>query len=104
MGNGSSPSAGPSLSSQPNIVGSSPNSSVPNYSNPYSSNVNPAESPGQFGWMPNLTVYNPAGPYNNVQYGGFGNQGSWTVPNSIISPDKSGMPVQANPYAMFNPQ
>jgi hypothetical protein len=78
--NSASPSAGPSLSSQPNIVGSSPNSTVPNFT------------------MPNLMVYNPAGPYNNVQYGGFGNAGGWTVPSGIKTPDNSNNFVQANPY------
>ena len=104
MGNSSSPSSGPSLSDQSNIVGSSPNSTVPNFTNPYSMNVNPAESPGQFGWTPNLMVYNPAGPYNNVQFGGFGNQNSWTLPSLIKTPDNSGSGVQANPYNVMLPQ
>ena len=80
MSNSASPSAGPSLSTQPNIVGSSPNSTTPNFT------------------MPNLTVYNPAGPYNNVQFGGFGNAGGWTLPSGIKTPDNSNNFVQANPF------
>lgn len=66
MSNGASPSAGPSLSNQPNIVGSSPNSTVANYSNPYGVATSWAEVPNTYGFLPNLTATGPKDPANNV--------------------------------------
>jgi hypothetical protein len=66
-----SPSANSSLSTQPNIIGSSSNSTIPNYSNPYAVSANPTEAPGTWGFMPALNVSNPTGPNNSVQFGAF---------------------------------
>ena len=70
MSNSTSPSADTSLSSQPNIVGNSPNNPFPNGTNPYGVNPNYAEAPNTWGFMPQLPVTNPAPfPQNNVQSG-----------------------------------
>lgn len=63
---GASPSASQSLSTQPNIVGSSNNSTIPNFSNPYMVSANPFEAPNTWGFMPNLQVSQPTGPNNAV--------------------------------------
>lgn len=61
---GASPTADTSLSTQPNIIGSSPNSTVPNYSNPYGPATSVGEAPNTWGFMPILTVTNPNQPVN----------------------------------------
>lgn len=79
--NGASPSAGPSLSTQPNIIGSSPNSTISNFANPYT--TNPFEAPGTWGYMPQLIATNPNGPTNNIQFGGFSPVNNALVPNAV---------------------
>lgn len=68
---GASPTASTSLSTQPNIIGSSSNSAVPNFSNPYAVSANPTEAPGTWGFMPNLMSSSPVGVGNQISYGGF---------------------------------
>lgn len=72
--NSASPSAGPSLSNQPNIIGSSPNSVIPNGTNP----ANTFEAPNVWPTTPVLNVSSIDGPFNNVQYG------SWLTPTGMI--------------------
>lgn len=103
MGTGASPTTDTSLSTQPNIIGASNQSAVPNYTNPYGSGANPWESPGGYGFMPNLMVSPPNGPFNNVQSGFFNNQNGATVPMSISTPDSSGSGVQSNPFGATVP-
>jgi hypothetical protein len=68
---GASPGAGPSLSNQPNIVGSTPNSTIPNFTNPAGVASNPFEAPNTWGFMPNLPISQPVGPNNNLSSGMF---------------------------------
>jgi hypothetical protein len=50
--------------------------------------VNPSENPGQYGWMPNLMVYNPAGPNNNLMYGNF-SQPPGVIQQNAVNPPGS---------------
>lgn len=59
---GASPTTDQSLSNQPNIIGSSSNSQVPNFSNPLGSATSVGEAPNTFGFMPNLIM----SPVNTV--------------------------------------
>lgn len=68
---GASPTADTSLSNQPNIIGSSPNSTIQNFANPLSVATSPMEAPNTWGFMPNLQVTPPSGVANQVNYGGF---------------------------------
>lgn len=71
-----SPTASTSLSNQPNIIGNSPNSTIPNFTNP---GGNPFEAPGTWGTMPNLQVGMPVGAKNNTQTGFWTRSGGgWT--------------------------
>jgi|SRR5215469_11547864 len=94
LGGGASPTADTSLSNQPNIIGSSSNSQVPNFSNPYSMNVNPFEAPGSWGWMPNLNASAPTGPNNNIQSGYFF-QPQGVIQQNAVNPPGSNYQFQS---------
>jgi hypothetical protein len=79
---GASPTADTSLSNQSNIIGSSPNSTVSNFSNPYNVASNAFEAPGTWGFMPNLTMTSPAMPQNTIQFGAF-NSPNQLLPNAV---------------------
>lgn len=68
---GASPTADTSLSNQSNIIGSSPNSTIQNYSNPLSVATSVGEAPNTYGFWPNLMVSPPSGVANQVNYGNF---------------------------------
>jgi hypothetical protein len=68
---GASPTANQSLSQQPNIIGSSSNSTVPNFSNPAGVATSVGEAPNTFGFMPILSAQPVNGPFNNVTSGMF---------------------------------
>lgn len=67
---GASPTADTSLSNQPNIIGNSPNSTIPNGTNPLGG-PNPFETPGQYGYLPQLTGNIPKGVNNAITFGAF---------------------------------
>lgn len=69
---GASPTASTSLSTQPNIVGSSTNSTIPNGTNPLSSATSVGEAPNTYGFMPQLLTQSTSGPNNSVAWGSFG--------------------------------
>jgi hypothetical protein len=79
---GASPTADTSLSTQQNIVGSSPNSTIDNFTNPYAVAANPFEAPGTWGFMPNLQMSGTQLPQNQVAFGAFTNT-SQTLPNAV---------------------
>ena len=89
---GASPTADTSLSNQPNIIGSSSNSTVPNFSNPYAVSANPTEAPGTWGFMPSLWVKDPQGIQNALSSGSFDNG------NSIMG---SGIPGVNSPLHVY---
>jgi|SRR5215471_1741595 len=68
---GASPTADQSLSQQPNIIGSSENSTVPNFSNPYGPATSVGEAPNTYGFMPILSQQPTTGPVGNVSFGSF---------------------------------
>jgi len=63
---GASPTASESLSQQPNIIGSSRNSAVPNFSNPAGVATSWAEVPNTWGFMPVLNQQPSQTPSNQV--------------------------------------
>lgn len=69
--NGASPTADTSLSNQPNIIGSSSNSQVPNFSNPFGVATSVGEAPNTWGFMPQLIANAPNGVQNQVHSGVF---------------------------------
>jgi hypothetical protein len=75
---GASPTADTSLSNQPNIIGNSPNSTIPNFSNPFAVAANPSEAPGTWGFMPILTNSNPTNNFGQVH------SGWYTTPNGTF--------------------
>lgn len=75
---GASPTADTSLSNQPNIIGSSPNSTIQNFANPLSVATSPMEAPNTWGFMPNLQVTPAAGVANQVSFGNFNVPGTAT--------------------------
>lgn len=78
---GASPTANTSLSNQSNIIGNSPNSNIPNGTNPLGG-PNIEEVPGQYGWLPQLNSAVPTGVQNNVTSGmWFGSQPM--IPNAV---------------------
>ena len=81
-----SPTASDSLSTQSNIIGTSSNSTVANYSNPYATSANASEAPGTWGFWPNLINSYPWGPNNNVQYGSFAQPSGAIQQNSVGQP------------------
>jgi len=68
---GASPTADTSLSDQQNIIGSSSQNQVPNFSNPYAVSANYAEAPGTWGFMPQLIKGPSVAPANSVAWGQF---------------------------------
>jgi hypothetical protein len=68
---GASPTASTGLSNQPNIIGSSPNSTIQNFANPLSVATSPMEAPNTWGFMPVLNTTPPTGVANQVAFGGF---------------------------------
>jgi hypothetical protein len=68
---GASPTADQSLSQQPNIIGSSNNSTVPNFSNPYGPATSVMEAPNTYGFMPILSQQPTQGPVGSVSFGMF---------------------------------
>lgn len=68
---GASPTADTSLSDQSNIIGSSSNSTIPNFSNPAGVATSVGEAPNTWGFWPNLNVSSPTGPNNSVSSGWF---------------------------------
>jgi len=109
---GASPSASDSLSNQPNIIGSSPNSTVPNFSNPYGVAGSYAEVPNTWGFLPNLTQSPTNGPFGSVSYGSFNQPpgviwqngvkppgANYTVANNVMWPQGYGPnPGNGQPY------
>lgn len=87
-----SPTASTSLSNQPNIIGTSSNSSVPNFTNPYAVSANAMEAPGTWGFMPNLMVNGTSGPINTLQFGSFNPGFNFTSPPST-SPPMNTLPI-----------
>jgi|SRR5215469_12689928 len=68
---GASPTASESLSQQPNIIGSSVNSTVPNFSNPAGVATSVKETPNTWGFMPMLSQQPSIGPSGQVSFGTF---------------------------------
>lgn len=92
--NGASPAADTSLSTQSNIVGSHPNSNLPNYTNMFMTPANPAEYPGMWNYIPQA---NPVGQSNNLNYANVQQpQGAINFQNGINSPGSNYQVPNAN--------
>lgn len=85
---GASPTASTSLSNQSNIIGNSPNQTIPNGTNPGGIvSANQTEMPGTWNLLPNLNIQSVNQPGNNINWAAY-SANNPILSNTISTPNE----------------